>query len=234
VPTALVTGAGGGIGQAIIGRLVKDGYDVIALDRDEAALSAIADVATLVVADVTDERSVDEAFDGIERLDALITAAGVGSMSLTSELPLTDWQRTLDINLTGTFLVCRRALPALVAATGCIVTIASSGGIRATPYNAAYCVSKAGVIMLTKVLAVEHAKDGVRANAVCPGSVRTPFLKGFQPPPDADLDLLIRNAGPAPRLLDPSEVADAVGYLASPSAVSITGTTLVLDAGSTA
>jgi NAD(P)-dependent dehydrogenase (short-subunit alcohol dehydrogenase family) len=88
--------------------------------------------------------------------------------------------------------------------------------------------------MLTKVLAVEHARNGIRANAVCPGSVRTPFLKGFQPPADADLDLLMRNAGPAPRLLDPGEVADAVSYLVSPSAAAVTGTTLVLDAGSTA
>jgi NAD(P)-dependent dehydrogenase (short-subunit alcohol dehydrogenase family) len=164
----------------------------------------------------------------------LVTAAGVGSMAMTGSLPTADWQRTLDINLTGTFLVCREALPALIKAKGAIVTIASSGGLRPTPYNAAYCVSKAGVIMLTKVLAMEHAKDGVRANSVCPSSVNTPFLKGFVPPPEADVDLLIRLAGPAPHRISVDEVADAVGYLVSDSATSVTGTTLVLDAGSTA
>lgn len=232
--TALVTGAGGGIGRAIVARLASDGYRVTAVDRDKAGLAAIAGDVDKVAADVTDEAAVSRLFDGIDRLDVLVTAAGIGAMSRTAELGLADWQRTLDVNLTGTFLVCRCALPPLLAAKGCIVTIASSGGLRPTPYNAAYCVSKAGVIMLTKVLAVEHAKDGIRANAVCPGSVRTPFLKGFQPPPDADLDLLIRNAGPAPRRLEPQEVADAVGYLVSPSAASVTGTTMVLDSGSTA
>jgi NAD(P)-dependent dehydrogenase (short-subunit alcohol dehydrogenase family) len=155
-------------------------------------------------------------------------------MAMTADVSLADWQRTLDVNLTGTFLTCRAALPALVATKGSIVAIASSGGIRATPYNAAYCASKAGVIMLMKVLAVEHARDGVRANAVCPSAVRTPFLKGFTPPPQADGALLARLAGPAPRLLDVNEVADAVGYLISASAAAVTGTTLVLDAGSTA
>lgn len=232
---ALVTGAGGAIGHAIVRRLAEDGYDVIATDRDPAGLAEIGDVAAQTLSfDVTDESAVAEAFSGIDSLDALVSAAGVGTMAMTASLSVEDWKRTLDINLTGTFLVCREALPALISAKGAIVTIASSGGLRPTPYNAAYCVSKSGVIMLTKVLAMEHAKDGVRANAVCPSSVKTPFLKGFVPPPEADLDLLIRLAGPAPHRIDVTEVADAVGYLVSDSAKSVTGTTLVLDAGSTA
>ncbi|HVW81136.1 MAG TPA: SDR family NAD(P)-dependent oxidoreductase [Mycobacteriales bacterium] len=231
---ALVTGAGGAIGRAIVQRLAADGYDVIAADRDATGLTEISEVAASTLTfDVTDDVAVAAALRAVESLDVVVTAAGIGAMAMTASVPAADWRRTLETNLTGTFLVCQAALPALVAAKGCIVTIASSGGLRATPYNAAYNVSKAGVIMLTKVLAVEHAKDGVRANAVCPSSVRTPFLKGFMPPPEADMELLKRLSGPAPRLIETAEVADAVGYLVSPSAAAVTGTTLVLDAGST-
>jgi NAD(P)-dependent dehydrogenase (short-subunit alcohol dehydrogenase family) len=106
--------------------------------------------------------------------------------------------------------------------------------LRATPYNAAYCVSKAGVVMLSRVLAVEFVADGVRVNCVCPSSVDTPFLEEFTIPEDADIGLLNRLGGVIPRKIDPGEVAAAVAYLASEDAAMITGTTLVLDGGALA
>ena len=110
----------------------------------------------------------------------------------------------------------------------------SVAGLRATPYNAAYCASKGGVIMLTKSMAIELAKAGVRVNAVCPASVDTPFLRNFQLPEGADMALLTRAASPMGRLIDPAEVAAAVAYLASDDAATISGTTLVIDGAATA
>ena len=110
----------------------------------------------------------------------------------------------------------------------------SVAGLRATPYNAAYCASKGGVIMLTKSMAIELAKAGVRVNAVCPASVDTPFLRNFQLPEGADMALLTRASSPMGRLIDPAEVAAAVAYLASDEAATISGTTLVIDGAATA
>ena len=107
-----------------------------------------------------------------------------------------EWRRIIDVNLTGTFLLSQAALPALLESTGCIVNMASVAGLRATPYNAAYCASKGGVIMLTKSMAIELAKAGVRVNAVCPASVDTPFLRNFSLPEGADLSLFARAASP--------------------------------------
>jgi NAD(P)-dependent dehydrogenase (short-subunit alcohol dehydrogenase family) len=112
--------------------------------------------------------------------------------------------------------------------------MASVAGLRATPYNAAYCASKGGVIMLTKSMALELARDGVRVNAVCPASVDTPFLRGFNLPDEADMALLSRSMSPMGRLIDVAEVAGAVAYLASDDAATISGTTLVIDGAASA
>ena len=112
--------------------------------------------------------------------------------------------------------------------------MASAAGLHATPYNAAYCASKGGVIMLTKSMALELASRGVRVNAVCPASVDTPFLRGFELPEDADLPLLMRSVSPMGGLIEPAEVAAAVAYLASSDAATVNGTTLVIDGGASA
>jgi meso-butanediol dehydrogenase/(S,S)-butanediol dehydrogenase/diacetyl reductase len=138
------------------------------------------------------------------------------------------------VNLTGTFLLSQPAVPALRATRGAIVNMASQAGIHGTPYNASYCASKGGVIMLTKSMALELAADGVRVNAVCPASVDTPFLHGFQLPADADLQLLTRSVAPMGGLITPAEVAAAVAYLASGDAANVSGTTLVIDGAASA
>ncbi|MFZ0665649.1 MAG: SDR family oxidoreductase, partial [Acidimicrobiales bacterium] len=126
------------------------------------------------------------------------------------------------------------ALPALRQTKGVIVNMASVAGQRATPYNAAYCASKGGVIMLTKSMAIELAKSGVRVNAVCPASVDTPMLRSFTIPDGADIPLLARAASPMGRIIDATEVAGAVVYLASKEAATISGTTLVIDGAASA
>ncbi len=227
---ALVSGAASGIGAAVVDRLSAEGATVVGCD-----IRASADV---VACDVRDEEScaaaVAVAVDRHGRLDVLANVAGIGLARAIGDLLPDQWREVIDVNLTGTFLLSQCALPALVASTGVIVNMASVAGLRATPYNAAYCASKGGVIMLTKSMAIELAKAGVRVNAVCPASVDTPFLAGFEIPEGADLSLFARAASPMGRLIDPAEVAAAVAYLASDEAATVSGTTLVIDGAATA
>ena len=227
---ALVSGAASGIGEAVVERLAAEGAEVVGCD--------ITDTADGIVCDVRDQHSCRAAVDTVVgrygRLDILANVAGIGISRLIGELSADDWRRVVDVNLTGTFLLSQAALPALLASTGAIVNMASVAGLRATPYNAAYCASKGGVIMLTKSMAIELARAGVRVNAVCPASVDTPFLRNFEVPAGADLALLARAASPMGRLIDPAEVAAAVAYLASDDAAAVSGSTLVIDGAATA
>jgi meso-butanediol dehydrogenase/(S,S)-butanediol dehydrogenase/diacetyl reductase len=227
---ALVSGAASGIGLAVAVRLGAEGAAVVGCD--------IAEGPGVVVCDVRDAdacaATVAAVLERHGRLDILANVAGIGISRAIGDFTLDEWRRVLDVNLTGTFLLSQCALPALLETKGTIVNMGSVAGLRATPYNAAYCASKGGVIMLTKSMAIELARAGVRVNAVCPASVDTPFLHHFQLPEDADMALLMRAASPMGRLIDPDEVAGAVAYLASDDAATISGTTLVIDGAATA
>jgi NAD(P)-dependent dehydrogenase (short-subunit alcohol dehydrogenase family) len=227
---ALVSGAAGGIGAAVCDRLAADGATVVRSD--------IKPSDGVVVCDVCDEASCDSVVGGVlaehGRLDILANIAGINSLSLIEDVTPEQWRTIIDVNLTGTFLLSRSALPALLKTKGVIVNMASVAGLRATPYNAAYCASKGGVIMLTKSMAIELAASGVRVNAVCPASVDTPMLRNFTIPDGADIPLLARAASPMGRIIDPTEVAAAVCYLASNEASTISGTTLVIDGAASA
>jgi len=227
---ALVSGATGGIGAAVVDRLTEEGAVVVASD--------ITPPSGGVECDVTDEAScaaaVAEVLDRHGRLDVLANVAGVAKGSRIEDVTPDDWRRVLDVNLTGTFLLSQAALPALRATTGTIVNMASVAGISATPYNASYCASKGGVILLTKSMALELATEGVRVNAVCPAAVDTPFVHDFTLPADADLPLIMRSVSPMGPLIQPAEVAAAVAYLASSDAANVNGTTLVIDGGASA
>ena len=227
---ALVSGSASGIGYAVAERLSAEGAAVAGCDVIESAEGITCDVrdagaCAAAVATVLDRHG---------RLDILANVAGIGISRLIAELTPDEWRRVIDVNLTGTFLLSQAALPALLETKGTIVNMASVAGLRATPYNAAYCASKGGVIMLTKSMALELATSGVRVNAVCPASVDTPFLRNFELPEGADMALLTRAASPMGRLVDPDEVAGAVAYLASADAATISGTTLVIDGAATA
>jgi NAD(P)-dependent dehydrogenase (short-subunit alcohol dehydrogenase family) len=227
---ALVSGAASGIGLAISRRLADEGATVVGGDLTEVAGGVVCDVRD------ADSCAAAVAFvlDRHGRLDVLANVAGIGVSRTIGALTPEEWRAVIDVNLTGTFLLSQSALPALLASQGVIVNMGSVAGLRATPYNAAYCASKGGVIMLTKSMAIELAKAGVRVNAVCPASVDTPFLRNFQLPEGADMALLARSASPMGRVIDPAEVAAAVAYLASDDAATISGTTLVIDGAATA
>jgi NAD(P)-dependent dehydrogenase (short-subunit alcohol dehydrogenase family) len=227
---ALVSGAAGGIGRAVAERLADEGAAVVGCD--------IEPMPDGVRCDVRDEGSCAAAVAAVVerhgRLDVLANVAGIGIARALADLEPDQWRQVIDVNLTGTFLLSQRALPALLQTRGVIVNMGSVAGMRATPYNAAYCASKGGVIMLTKSMAIELAKAGVRVNAVCPAAVDTPFLAGFEIPEGADMALLARAGSPMGRLIDVAEVAGAVAYLASDEAATISGTTLVIDGAATA
>jgi len=227
---ALVSGAGSGIGAAVVDRLASEGATVVGCD--------VRAGAGVLVCDVRSEESCTAAVGSVlerhGRLDVLANVAGVGIARTIGDLQPDEWREVIDVNLTGTFLLSRAALPALLDSRGVIVNMGSVAGLRATPYNAAYCASKGGVIMLTKSMAIELAKAGVRVNAICPASVDTPFLRGFEIPEGADMSLFARAASPMGRLIEPAEVAAAVAYLASDEAATVSGTTLVIDGAATA
>jgi meso-butanediol dehydrogenase/(S,S)-butanediol dehydrogenase/diacetyl reductase len=227
---ALVSGAASGIGLAVSRRLADEGATVVGGDLTEIAGGVLCDVrdadsCAAAVAVVLDRHG---------RLDVLANVAGIGVSRTIAAMTPEEWRAVIEVNLTGTFLLSQSALPALLASKGVIVNMGSVAGLRATPYNAAYCASKGGVIMLTKSMAIELAKAGVRVNAVCPASVDTPFLRNFRLPEGADMTLLTRSASPMGRVIDPAEVAAAVAYLASDDAATISGTTLVIDGAATA
>jgi NAD(P)-dependent dehydrogenase (short-subunit alcohol dehydrogenase family) len=241
-----VTGAGGGIGRATAERFAHEGASVVCADLDaEAAaqtagtITAAGGGASAVACDVADPASVGavvaHALAAFGALHVLANIAGVGSMASSRTLALDDWERTIRVNLTGTFLMCQAVLdPLLAAGDGAIVNMASVAGLRATPYNAAYCASKGGVVMLTKSLAVEFGRQGLRVNCVCPSSVDTGFLDAMSIPDDADFSLFTRAGSVIQRKSTAAEIAGVIAFLASPEAAMITGVAYVVDGGATA
>lgn len=229
---ALVSGAAGVIGGAVVARLVDEGAAVVACDADAGAIHG---GVTCEVRDADSCRAaVEAARERHGRLDVLVNVAGIVAGNRIEDVSPEEWRRVIDVNLTGTFLLSQAAVPSLRETRGSIVNLASAAGIQGTPYNASYCASKGGVIMLTKSMALELGSAGVRVNAVCPASVDTPFLHGFQLPHDADLQLLTRSVSPMGGLITPAEVAAAVAYLASSDAANVSGTTLVIDGAASA
>jgi meso-butanediol dehydrogenase/(S,S)-butanediol dehydrogenase/diacetyl reductase len=229
---ALVTGAASGIGLATAIRLRDEGARVVGLDMAPVCVEGVHGVR----ADLRDEEQVAAAVaDAVRwggRLDLLANVAGVAASAHTTDVTLAEWERILAVNLTGTFLACRAALPHLIATRGAVVNVASLAGVRGWRYSAAYSAAKGGVVALTRSLAVEYAPDGVRVACVCPGSVDTPLKRDLVPAPDQDPRL----AGHARALLDPpvadpAEVAAAIAYLGSAEARFATGAVLRLDGG---
>jgi NAD(P)-dependent dehydrogenase (short-subunit alcohol dehydrogenase family) len=234
---ALVTGAGGGIGRATVERLTSEGARVASVDVDVDA-ARVSGGALAVRCDVADPDSCAEAVAAtVERLGGLhvlANIAGVGSFASTRDLALDDWNRTLAVNLTGTFLMSQAALDPLLETGGAIVNMASVSGLRALPYNAAYTASKGGVVMLTKAMAVEFGRAGLRVNCVCPSSVDTDFLRGFAYPADVDRSLFALRASIIQRAATPAEIAGVVAFLASDEAAMVTGAAWTVDGGATA
>ncbi len=239
---ALVTGGARGIGLACCRALASQGALVVVSDVDaEAAKAAAAaiidegDRAESRAMNVTDEAAVAAVFDDVVsrhgHLDIVVSNAGVGARRPAEDLPLADWQRVLDVNLTGGFLVARLAARAMLAGSGgAIVFVASVMGLVGGGLypNAAYQASKAGLVNLARTLALEWARRGIRVNAVAPAFVRTQLTEALLA---GELGKAVLAATPMGRLVEPEEVAAAVAFLASDAASMITGVTLPVDGG---
>jgi meso-butanediol dehydrogenase / (S,S)-butanediol dehydrogenase / diacetyl reductase len=248
---ALVTGAATGIGRATALAFARDGYAVALIGRRAAPLEELAAElresggdAIASPADVASpeeaEAAIDAAVEHFGGIDALVNNAAVGDSGPLLEESLEQWEETLRINLTGAFLTTKLALPHLMERRGAIVNVASVNGLLAGPGWTSYCVSKAGLIMLAKCVASDYGRQGIRANSVCPGWVRTPM--GEQ-----DMDEVARAHGtdregayarahkqhPLGRPAQPEEIADVIVFLASPEAAYVTGATIMVDGGTT-
>ena len=243
--TAIVTGAASGIGRATAIRLAVEGASVACLDVAEDGLEETLDAlrghdakAVAHRCDVTSEedveRTVGQVASGLGRPDVLCNVAGIGTFAHTTEMPVSTWHKIIAVNLTGTFLMTRTVLPHMLDAQGgSIVNVASTSGLIASPYSAAYCASKGGVVMLTKALAIEYAGRGVRINAVAPGGVDTPLLSNFSFPEGADPKLFTRIMSRM-GFSTPDQIAAAIAFLASEESAYTTGAVLPVDGGITA
>ena len=240
----VVTGAASGIGRATAIRIAEEGGQVLASDWD---LERVTETAKLITdaggqarAMKTDVSSYEACGELIAaavawggKLDVLVNVAGVGGFVHTTEETPENFARTLGVNLHGPFNTARHALPHLLETQGNIVNVASIAGLEAHPYAAAYCASKGGVVMLTKALAMEYASRQVRVNAVCPGGIKTPFIKNFKPMEGSAVTLMMRMMSIIGRYGQPSEVSSAIAFLGSDEASFITGEVMRVDGGAT-
>jgi len=247
--SAIVTGAGTGIGAATARTFAGQGYGVALLGRRAGPLRRVAGEidaaggsALAVPTDVADTEAVAAAVaatvEAFGCLDVLVCNHGVGdSAPVASESP-EQWDNTMRINLTGPFLIARAALPHLIERRGCVVTVSSTNGEQAGPGWASYCTSKAGLIMLTRCLANDYGPYGVRANCVLPGWVRTPMgdadMEGVMDAWGVDLEgayELVSRGNPLGRPAQPEEIASVIAFLASPAAAYVNGVSLPVDGG---
>jgi NAD(P)-dependent dehydrogenase (short-subunit alcohol dehydrogenase family) len=224
---ALVTGGGTGIGAAIARRLAAEGAEVTVMGRRERELRAISD--SYVVGDVSDPADCERAVQRAGPLDLLVNNAGVGGRG--------GWDETLAINLTGPRQLTEIAEAGLIERRGSIVNIASTAALYSGAGSAAYNASKAGLVMLTRSLAVKLGPLGVRANVVCPGWIRTPMGERSMRRIDVDADAayaLVSAHAPLRRAGAPEEIASVVAFLGSDDAAYVTGAVLMADGGSSA
>lgn len=242
VPVALVTGAAGGIGRAVVQLLRRRGYAIVAEDispkvselaagSDGQIVPLEADVALTESA----RRAVGVAADRFGRLDVLVNNAGLFLRKPTEQCTDEDFDALMATNVRGAFIHAREALPSLAETRGSIVNLASISGLVGMPGQTVYSMTKGAIIQLTRQLAVEHAHRGIRVNAVAPGAVDTDFVArardaAADPDPAASRAAAI-SQHPIGRILTPAEIAEAIVFLASPAASAITGAILPVDGG---
>ncbi len=239
--SVIVTGAASGIGRATVHLLLAEGAHVLAVDRDGEGIDNLRQDGPQcrpLHADVSDENQADRivhaALELTGRVDVLVNNAGVGHRAALADTTLAQWDSTFDVNVRAPFLLCRAAIPRMLTqGGGTIVNVASAAAFAAVGDRAAYCASKAAVIAMTKSITVDYAAAGIRANAVAPGTVDTPWIgrvtDGATDP--AAMRAAMEQRQAIGRLAHPEEIADAVVYLASDRSSFAFGSTLVVDGG---
>jgi NAD(P)-dependent dehydrogenase (short-subunit alcohol dehydrogenase family) len=244
VRQAIVTGAGSGIGRAVALSLAREGYRLLLVDRDAAGLESTradigADALTVPVdlVDIANAVWQIEVAVGDEPVDVLVNCAGIGWAADAEETTSAQWDTTLAVNLTATFALCQLVLPGMIArGGGVIVNIASAGALVGLKRRVAYCASKAGVLGLTRAIAADHAGDGIRINAICPGTVDSPWIGRIL---QGEADPVATRHRMEQRQLDgrmgtPEEVAEWIAFVASDKGRFMNGAALVIDGGLTA
>lgn len=244
---AYVTGGASGVGRATAIHLANEGASVVAVDLNEAGLSetvetirqsgGTAECAVVNVVEMASVRaSVATTLKRFGRFDLLVNAAGAGKTARFEEIDEEEWHRVMGVNLHGAFNTTKAALEHLLAQPGGnIVNIASIAGMRGQAYNSHYAASKAGLINFTRSIAGEFATRGLRANCICPGGIRTPFIRNFIPREDYDKNLVAYYSPPIPhQLCEPADVAKLIAFVASDDAKYMNGSALVSDGGTLA
>lgn len=229
--TALVTGAARGIGLATTKQFLSKGWHVVMVDRDEEVLtseaSQLQDV-TEILCDVSVPGQVADIAKKFDHLNALVNNAGVADFGPIEDTDLSRWRTVMETNLDGVFMMTQALTPALAAAQGAIVNIASISGLRASTLRVAYGTSKAGVMALTQQQAVELGEKGIRANCVCPGPVRTKLAMAVH---TQDIIDAYHDAIPLNRYGSEDEIANVITFLSSEEASFVTGQIISVDGG---
>ena len=233
--TALVTGAAGGIGAAIVRMLRAEGARVAVADRDTGGIEAEARLP----GDLLDPAYADglprAASDAMGGLDIVVNNAGVITRGAVTETSDADWSLSVGVNVEAPFRICRAAIPIMAAAGGgAIVNTASCWGLRPGPSHAGYCMTKAAIASLTQCMGMDHARQGIRINAVCPNEVNTPMLRGGFARRGFDPDKAVAELGrtvPLGRIAEPEDVAEVVLFLASDAARYMCGSLVEVNGG---
>ena len=245
---AVITGGNSGIGQATALLFAKEGAKIVIAARDEISgqdtinrIRESGGQAIFVKTDVSNESDVKSliahAIVKYKKIDILFNNAGIELEKPVTETTSEEWDRVMDVNLKGVFLGCKYAIPYMIRqGGGSIISTASAAGIVGNPNLAAYCASKGGIVLLTKEMALDYAKNNIRVNCVCPGAIMTPMLQRFieKSPEPEETKRAMAEAHPLGRLGKPEEVANAVLFLASEESSFVTGHALLVDGGLTA
>ena len=232
---ALVTGAAGGIGAAIVRKLRAEGCQVAVADREVALIEAEARLAGDLLDKSYAEGLPRAAHAALGRLDIVINNAGVITRGSVVEATDADWTLSVGVNVEAPFRICRAAIPILAAAGGgAIVNIASCWGLRPGPKHAVYCMTKAAIASLTQCMGMDHARENIRINAVAPNEVNTPMLRTGFAKRGFDPDTAVAELGksvPLGRIAEPEDIVDVVLFLASEAARYICGSVIEVNGG---
>ena len=232
----LVTGAGSGIGRSTALRMDAEGAILIIIDINEDELIKTKSMlknkeSTAKVLDISIIADVKKFFKELNKLDALINVAGILRFDNSHEVQIDDWEKILNVNLTGTFFMCSYALPLLLKSKGAIVNVSSSAALGSHAWTAAYSASKGGISAFSKTLAVEYGMEGLNVNCVCPASIETPMSTNPNMPKDIDTRLLKKIMPIDGVNRSPDEIASTIAFLASEDAIHINGIDLRVDGG---